>query len=523
MVPLLLSLAAIGAAPLLDRALTGRPFAASAADAFAAVAVLATVLLHVLPHGIEALGPLALLPAVAGLLVPSLCELGGLRVLGITAIVGLGAHALVDGAMLAAPDAHEADHALAWAVVIHTVPLSLAVWRAARPHGTWLAAGVLGVTALSELVGWGGARALLDSSGALLAVLQCFTAGTLLHFVWAPAPVSRRGSGVGALLGGVAIVGMETVWPLPHAQGLELRAESTFLGLSLALSPALAAGLLGGAAIRAVLRAPAGARSRPPDQWDLPLGLLASLPLLGPSWLVARGVMSALPGLLERGLSGARERAPKPRRPGTWPGRLVSGFLSALRELADALAGRVLLGLALAAVLEPLVPPDLLGGLPPWIAVPAAALLGAPLGLGAVGVTPVAALLLHKGLPPAGVMALLLAGAHGGLSEGLDRAGALRSFAVTVAGAALAGALVLLLVPGLPAPQLHDVVARAGGPVAWVALGLTALLFADAVLRGGLPTLLGPLARPHRHDPEQGHAHAHAHDHAAVHAADAEG
>lgn len=518
MLTLLLSLAAIGVAPLLDRPLARSQATSSGADAFAAVAVLGTVLLHVLPHGIEAQGAWALLAAAAGLALPSICDLGGIRILGLAAVAGLGAHALVDGAMLAAPDEDAAGRALSWAVVIHTVPLSLAIWRAARPSGLPLAAGLLGLTVVSELIGWTGARALLDVGAGFLGLLQCFTAGTLLHFVWAPAPASRRGSGVGALLGGAAIVAMNLSWPLHRLQAGELDAGATLLGLALAMAPLLLAGALLAAVSRALSpRREVSPEGDPTAGWSGTLGLLASVAPLGASILVLRGVFSTLAPALARALAGPLPAdGPRDERRGIT--RLATGFLPRLRELGDATTGHLLLGLGLASVVEPLVPVDAFGRLPAALTIPAAVLLGPLLGLGPVGITPVAAVLLHKGLDPGAAMALLLAGSalsRAGLERMIALLGRLR--ALRVAGAllalsALGGLVGRSMADALHPPPLHVVIGDAASPLSWGALVALGILGVDTVLRGGLPALMGPLARPHEHGHDHGHDHGHVHE-----------
>lgn len=518
MLTLLLSLAAIGVAPLLDRPLGRHAALASGADAFAAVAVLGTVLLHVLPHGVEQLGPLALLAAAAGLALPSICDLGGIRILGVAAVAGLGAHALVDGAMLAAPDEDAASHALSWAVVIHTVPLSLAIWRAARPHGSALAAALLGYAAICELLGWTGARALLDASGGLLGLLQCFTAGTMLHFVWAPAPLSRRGSGLGALLGGGAIVAMNTLWPLHRSYLEDLEVGPAMLGLALAMAPATALGLALAAPLRAASRARGPeATGAPGGGWDGTIALLATLAPLGAGVLALRALGATVLALaLRRALPPVAAAAPDPR---PLSARLASGLLPSLRALADESAGRLLLGLGLAAVLEALAPPSAVAALPPALALPTAALLGPLLGLGPLGVTPVAAVLLHKGLPIGAALAFLVAGSAlqldllGRLVEAGGRRLAFRASALVMLIALATGWAAERLATRLPLPELHALAAGAGTPLAWAALGALAILGVDTVLRGGLPALMGPLARPHRHEPSHDHGHEHDHEH----------
>ncbi len=519
MLTLLLSLAAIGVAPLLDRPLSRSGALASGADAFAAVAVLGTVLLHVLPHGVESLGWLALLAAAAGLALPSICDLGGIRILGLAAVAGLGAHALVDGAMLAAPEDNDAGHALSWAVVIHTVPLSLAVWRAARPHGATLALLLLGYTALAELLGWVGARELLDASGAMLSLLQCFTAGTLLHFVWAPRPTSRRGSGVGALLGGLAIVAMNQAWPLHRLELDELTVEATLLGLVLTMAPALLAGVLGLAALHGLAAKRHGSPATAAGSLGkgLTLGLLATLAPLGAPFLVVRGLSGLLMQLIGRiSVSGLRREASpgEASSPGA-PAR--ADMLSSLRALVDAQVGQLLLGLGLAGVLEALLPAAALAGLSPWLTVPLAAVLAPLFGLGAVGITPVAAVLLHKGLGVDATLAAVLTASTLSVRDSSSLS-ALRGRRVALRhGAALLlaslGLAALSRTWSLPVPALHDVVEASGTTTQWVALALLGALGVEAVLRGGLPVLMGPLSRPHVHTPDHDHGHEHGHGH----------
>lgn len=499
---LIWSLVAIAVAPALERVMARWPWLSSAADALAAVVVLATVLLHTLPYALGELGGLAVLVAAAGLLVPPLCEVSSPRLLGTVVVAGLGAHALVDGAMLAAPEDADAGHVLAEAIAIHTVPVSLAIWRAALPHGVRVGVGLLALTAAAELLGWFGARTLLDSSGNILALLQCFTAGTLLHFAWASTPQSPRGSALGVAVGVAIAWSMTHSHPMPGRALGELNALPTFLGLCLSAAPGLLAALL----LSGLLP-----RGRSGGDPVLSVGLYAvalALPLLG-LW---HGVAAAVGAMGIALLQGRRARSLAPE----------ALSLATLREGVDAHLGWALLGLGAGAMLEPLLGLDALSGTLGLGVTLGGLALGLLVPASVAGLVPVVAVLDHKGLLPGAGVALVLAPAAGaalGLGAVAGGRGALfawRRGLLAASGLLILGWAVSALAPTWLASPLHPLIEGPTGPAAWITLACASALTLDALLRRGSPGLLPPLLRGHSHAHGHDHDHDHRHDHEAL-------
>jgi hypothetical protein len=193
------------------------------------------------------------------------------------------------------------------------------------------------------------------------------------------------------------------------------------------------------------------------------------------------------------------------------------------------------MGLLLSAMLVPYVDKEWIASLPPGIDVPIAALIGLPLYVCATGSTPLAAILLAKGLSPGAVLALLLTGPATNLTTfGVlgrlhgKRTAALFAAAMWVGTIAL-GYLANLLLAGdaFAGPSLaHE---HGEGVTVW--LVLLAALFAWSLLRQGVRPFLerlfeSPANHDHSghgpdhaccaHEPgEAGHHHAHG-GHAAV-------
>ncbi|MDP2306287.1 MAG: hypothetical protein Q8P18_09700 [Pseudomonadota bacterium] len=255
---LLLSLLAMAVAPLADRALRGRPWAAGFADGLIQVVVGGILLVYVLPFGLEAAGWPALVALGGGAMVGILAHSvpGGERSVGALAVLALLVHAGIDGAALAAPDAH-GGHAgeglLAWAVVLHTLPVGLATWRiSSQRAGRTFAAGLLLATAAVTVAGWFAAdRVMAGASPAALGVAECAVAGALLHVLGhAGEGVPRRPAGWGGLVG----VGM--VLGAGELEAGEPGAGNALLALLLACAPAVLLGYLAAGVLHASAPAP---------------------------------------------------------------------------------------------------------------------------------------------------------------------------------------------------------------------------------------------------------------------------
>ncbi|MGA1608873.1 MAG: permease [Planctomycetota bacterium] len=173
-----------------------------------------------------------------------------------------------------------------------------------------------------------------------------------------------------------------------------------------------------------------------------------------------------------------------------------------LVEAVDETSAWILLGLGAAAFLTPLLDPTALAGVPSLVAVPAAALLGMPLYVCASGSTPLAAVLVAKGLSPGAAIAFLLTGpatnvtTFGVLSRLHDRRTAVAFATLMFLGASAAG----LATDALLAPPASEVagdssvhVHNHGTLLQWACTLVLAAVVAASLLRQGIRRYLGQL------------------------------
>lgn len=195
---LIASLLALGAGPALVGPLRRRPEIHRAVDVGVGVTMAVVLLGELLPHSYAMVGDRALLAAAAGLVLAVAGErvvgrlfgralAGGERpfserpILALVAVLAMLLHALVDGIALAVGHEHE-HHELAWAVVLHRVPASLALWWVARARGPALAWTVLVGLAVGTVLGYHGALSVLPRVHLeWLFALQALLVGVLLH------------------------------------------------------------------------------------------------------------------------------------------------------------------------------------------------------------------------------------------------------------------------------------------------------------------------------------------------------
>lgn len=186
------ALFALVVGPLLYRAAAGRSWALSALDGFVLTSVTGLVLVFVLPEAVSSAGWWVLIPAFAGLLFPLLMEqVGGLTdklahglVLWV-ALGGLVIHTVLDGFALV-DHRHAQTSAIALAVVVHRLPVGLAIWNLVAPRfGASRAWATLAVVGVGTLLGVAAGDAMADwAEGSIwLAGFQAFVAGSLLHVV----------------------------------------------------------------------------------------------------------------------------------------------------------------------------------------------------------------------------------------------------------------------------------------------------------------------------------------------------
>jgi len=209
MLTLLLALLGLASAPLLGATVRRRPEAETALDALVQVIVVGIVGLVVLPYGLGTAGPIALLALLVGVgLAAALHRVGGVgRTRAWLAVAALLLHALLDGAALATP--MEDHQPLGMVVVVHTLPVGLAVWRLAyEAVGPFRAGLLLVLTGLSMACGFALTGAVTEAAHAgPTALLLCFLAGGLLDVLIHHRPLpARPATGVGALAG-LAVLG----------------------------------------------------------------------------------------------------------------------------------------------------------------------------------------------------------------------------------------------------------------------------------------------------------------------------
>lgn len=578
--PLIADTLALCVAPLLAWALSGRPRVEGFANGLTQLVVSGLVLVHVLPFGVEALGWPALVLVLAGVAAGSLAHGrpdGETAARGL-AMVALLVHGLFDGAGIAGGEPGHGEEAVAWAVVVHSVPVGLATWRLGLVSGgPRTAAALLTVSVLSTWAGYVGAGWLFASTPrAVLAGVQSVVAGALLHVLGHLGDGRRAAvpSGLGALVGLALLLVVGDGHPLTRVSLGELGTAEVLRRLALEAAPALlggylAAGLLhsfvpGGlsrflrpgplAGLRGALAGlpfPVASCGAPPLYRGLlaagaPVAAAGAFLVAGPALGVGALALSlallgpALTGLrvgatLVLALAAGRALAPLPVDARPRPERgappastgIAGRFREALRfglgELVEHTAPWVLAGWLVAAVLEPVLDVDALAAVPAPLAVGLAALVGVPAYVCATGAAPLVAVLLHKGLGAGAALAFLLTGpatgaaAFGRIQEHHGRRAAW-VFGLTVGlGAAGLGLAVDLLLPPVPVPELH--VADGVRGLSEACLAVLTLLFAATLVRRGPAGFLEPMLHPHEDaDDALDHDHHHAHDHGHHHA-----
>lgn len=470
---------------------------------------------------------------------------------------------------------------LAVAVVLHRLPMGLFVWWTVAPYsrkGAWL---VLAIEAGATAVGFFGAESLLAALPQTgLAIFQALVAGSLVHVIVAHGPVvpttpqERMLAGVGATIAGVILVALAASDPGMTRIDYELDAERAFLALALESAPALliafalagmATAVVGPRSTRWLRRGGAGTQALKGVAFGLPLpicscgvlpmyqsllragvptaagmgfliatpeigidAILLSVPLLGTEMAIVRVAAAAVVALAVGALVGrwlgAREPAevPSSRQAAPLSVRVREGLRYGLVELVDHVGPWIVVGLGVAALLEPMLDAGYLAGIDRALAVPLMALIGVPLYVCASGATPLVAILMHKGLGAGAAIAFLLTGPATnittfGVLRRLHGRRAALAFGLGVAGLAC---IIGWTVDGfieLPPLDLHDVAAEGASIIEIVALVALGLVFLASLLRQGPRGVLAQVLRPHDEGHHHGHDHGHDHGHACGH------
>ena len=484
-------------------------------------------------------------------------------------VAGLLLHCAIDGAALASAtegaiaSASAGQLEVTLAIVSHRLPVGLFVWSVVSPvAGRRLAwAGLLGLIAATA-AGFVFGPSLVAAGGEEVAgagMVEALLAGGLLHVVFEHRPHEASTHHTWAGTGALAALGLFATLPLaPHpalAQsweaGRRLFVEASpailvgFLGaglLSLVPQSTLSRWMRGKTALGSAARGvvfglpipicscgvvplyrglmdkglpPAAAAAFLVATPELGVDAVAiSLPLLG--WemtlirVAAATVLALCVGLAVAACTPAAappldaDAMPEELESRGLRGALHYGFVDSLDELGP----WVVAGIALAALLEPLLDPAWIAAVPDVAEIPLFASLAAPFYVCASAATPVGAAFLAKGVSAGAVVAFLLVGP----ATNVTTYGAVRAFhgrrttlllgAVLVGSTLLLGVIVNLLAGATVAVPVLDSNEESGLAAELLALGFAGLLVASVLRQGprGFLGRLGLRGRGHDHD-----------------------
>lgn len=583
---LALSVIALGVGPVLHQVLSRVPATFAFLEGLVLSSLGILLLLHVIPDAAESLGGWVVIPLVLGLAGPWMLE----RALGaaaskvhagflLLALAGLAVHTCFDGVALATGHAHGEPPALGLAIVVHRLPVGLAVWWLVRPnHGRAKGLAVIGLIIVMTIVGFFASERLLgDAPQTAGAIVQAFVGGSLLHVLIHPAERHAEGHALSETFGfftGILLVVFGAEAGHDHGGSAHGFADR-LVHLCLETAPALVIGYaLAGAVVEWLPRASIDwvsrgghlARATRGVVFGLPIpicscgvvpvydslvrrglpataglaflvatpelgieSLLLSLPLLGVNLTVAR-LLAA--GLVALGVGWAVGRLiptylahdhgeEADDRPQAATDKLKRALRFGFVEVVEHTAAWIILGIAIAAAIEPAALTGALGSLPPGADIIIFALLGLPLYVCASGATPLAAALIAAGASPGAGIAFLLAGPATnittfGVLSGLHgrRPAVLFGLGVFIAAIACGFGVNAVLGAEVVLPAFTGHGARLG-VVSWLCLGIIGTTYGIALIRIGPRAFLSTLSSgdPHPHDHDHHHDHDHDHDH----------
>ena len=566
--PLLLSLFTLLAGPLLFRLSRGSKMALASLDGLVRVAVGGLLLLHVLPQAWAEAGLLAFPALLFGIFLPGLLDRSlhdhqgqARRAETALALLGLGLHAFLDGAALTS------SSVLASAIILHRLPVGLAVWWLVQPaFGNRPALySLLGMATLTTIGAWTGQSLLASAPPEALGFFQALMAGALLHVVIGhprqldqevTASAERALSALGGLTGVAILLAHEEV-PL-HADGFYGLGHTFFLLFSES-APALLAAFFTVAFVKALFPASWVSFFRGGNTLTQSLkGTAAGLPVP----ICSCGVVPLYRGMVEAGTPGPAALAflvatpelgwasmilsfgllgtemtlirvggaallalsigvilgskikPRQLTPTTQElrpplsRRLYDGLRYGFGQLADSTGPWILLGLLIAAMMEPVLDSGWLASLPLGTDVLAAALIGLPLYVCASGSTPLVAMLLLKGLSPGAALAFLLTGPATnlttfGILASLHPKKIAVAFSILMPLGAIGLGLAVNFWLGAHFQPLPFSDAHHGDdlpPWKWAATTGLALVFLSSLFRLGVPGILAKIVDPHGKD-----------------------
>ena len=185
---LILSIAALLAGPLIYAIGRHNPIARKALDLLIVAAIAFIIFVHILPEAYAQAGMLAVVIALVGIVFPMALERlfkhaadTAHLVIVVIAILGLTLHAIIDGLALLPGGSTELAHA----IILHRIPVGMAIWWAVRPSlGVATAIAVFALIIGATSAGYFfGDRVIEVTEARNLSLLQAFVAGSLIHVV----------------------------------------------------------------------------------------------------------------------------------------------------------------------------------------------------------------------------------------------------------------------------------------------------------------------------------------------------
>ncbi len=185
---LVLSIAALLLGPAIYAAGRTNPIAKRVLNASILLTIAVIIAIHIIPEALEHGGKAAIIVILAGLAFPMILErlfrkatdTAHLVIVALAA-TGLLVHAVVDGIALLPGS----GTGLAYAIVLHRLPVGMAVWWAIRPNfGKTTAILAFALIILATTAGYFAGDHILEMADArTLAMLQAFVSGSLIHVV----------------------------------------------------------------------------------------------------------------------------------------------------------------------------------------------------------------------------------------------------------------------------------------------------------------------------------------------------
>ena len=267
---LVLAIGALLLGPLLAKIFEQQPGINRFLDGFILVSIGGIAVTHLLPEAVVEIGGMALLMVVLGALLPYFAERAfhnyerathsGVLVL---AFSGILVHTLLDGiAVSQASREHGSGQVLAYAVILHRLPVGLLIWWALKPlSNIKVIVGVLALMSLATVAGFSvGVAELPGAHSSYITYFQALVTGSLLHVLFHrhihgvateenehKHEHSHSKNALPAALGALAGAGLLFLLPLghslPHDHSIDSTAHLT-LSLFFKSAPALLLGFL---------------------------------------------------------------------------------------------------------------------------------------------------------------------------------------------------------------------------------------------------------------------------------------